>query len=269
MKSACHVYYFVNGHKTHSNIGCITHNTAGFLTHYTSYVSFIQRSYCSLPCCISSLPVGVFSKQHCNAGTSYPHNLFEKIGNNTTVCKQQYLKPVAIAVYILLYKCNLNPPFCYKPYKHYKRTVLPLVLAINQSIYYLLNGTFLNRAYDTNHLICRLLLKLQQYITRHGVYKHNWISLLLSGLLSSQQISLWFLTIIFWRIRIIAYKIAWFQNLNFTVNQTNNIIAILLSSLHYMSFRICINFISLCSPSNLTSNLNIKTNWFLWWWQIS
>ena len=77
MKSACHVYYFVNGHKTHnaslmthSNVGCMTHNMAGYLTQHISYASFIQCSYCLMPCCISSLPVGVSSKQHRNAGTS-------------------------------------------------------------------------------------------------------------------------------------------------------------------------------------------------------
>ena len=53
-----------------------------------------------------------------------------------------------------------DPRFDQKQHKHYKCSSLPLVLAINRYIYYLLNGTF-DQAYIVNHLISRLLLMLQ------------------------------------------------------------------------------------------------------------
>ena len=106
----------------------------------------------------------------------------------------------------------LSIPCCYhlmpvqKLHKNYKCSALSLFLAINCSIYYLLNGTF-NRAYDVNHLINRLLLMLQQYITRCNDFKYHWFTLLLSGLLRSQHISLWFIFVLYLSIHIIAKKL--------------------------------------------------------------
>ena len=106
-----------------------------------------------------------------------PHNLSENEDNYTTVYKQWCSEP------------SLKCQFDQKPQKCCKCSPLTLVWAINLSIYYLFNGIF-DHAHDVNHLINQLLLKLRQYITRHNDFKYLWITLLLSGLSSSQQISL-------------------------------------------------------------------------------
>ena len=187
-----------------------------------------------------------------------PCNLSEKTEN-------QCSKSVTFCVYVLLH--HSNSQFDQKLHKQYKCSALPLFLAINHSIYYLLNGTF-NRACDVNHLINRLLLMLQQYMTRHNDFKHCWFALLLSGLLRSQHISLWFLIILYLRLHIVAQKLFWFQKIIYTMNliivYTANLmidkIVVLSSWLHFICFWTCIKFITLCHPLILlASDQNIKS----------
>ena len=173
------------GLMTHSNDGCKTHNMTGIMTHSTTglaalgiyHKSFIQCN-CSLltPGCITGLPISQFKEPYSELGTHiYPH------------------------------KHHSDTQFDQKKYGHYKCSALSLVLAINRSIYYLLNSTF-NHANDINHLMKRLLLTLQRYMIRCSDFKHSWFTLLLSGLLRSQNLVLWFLMVFFLRMRIVAWK---------------------------------------------------------------
>ena len=236
--TAGHMIHKTAGHTTHNTAGCITHkivtyetehmlihNTAGCITHKiaaygTQHVSIIPCSYCLMPCFITSLPVSHFCKPDHNVMTSCgmenktypsclyhhiikfpaPYNLPKKTENHTAIFKEQCSKAVAIFIYFLPQKCQSNSQFDQKLHNHYKCPALPLFLAINRCIYYLLNSTFLNYADDVKHLIDKLLLKLQQYVMRRNDYKQHWIILLFSGLLRSQHISLWFLFLFFWRI---------------------------------------------------------------------
>jgi hypothetical protein len=129
-----------------------------------------------------------------------------------------------------LHKHHSSFPFDQKLLKHYK--ISALFLAINHCIYYLSNGTF-NQAYDVNHLIRRLLLMLQQHMMRCNDFKCCWLMLLMSGLLRSRHISLKFLIVFILRIRVIAWKLFWFQ-----ANLITNKIVELCSCLHFTSLNL-------------------------------
>jgi hypothetical protein len=241
----------------------MTHNAAGHVTHNT-FVSSIQCNYRLIPGCMTSNFIGVSGKWHHNVTASYdmkiklsypscqchhiiivpaPYNLSEKTKNHIIGFKQQHSKSMIVSIYVLPQKPHSNSRFDQKPHKHHKCSALPLVLAINRSIYYLLNNTF-NQANDVSHLICRLLLMLQRYITRHNDFKHHWFTLLLSGLLRSQQVSLWFLIVLFLRIHVIAWKLFWIKKIIYTMNLiidyvenlTMDKIAAMSSCLHFICF---------------------------------
>ena len=309
--SIWHLYYVAAGHKTHNpghmthNSGCITHNpgrmthnpglmthnpglmthniaSSGCMTQNKSCALSIQCHYCSMPtscmtsvssskwqhnvtACYSMTDKSFYLSHQCHLIVIMPApcNLYKKTEN-------QCSKSVTFSVYVLQH--HSNSQFDQKLQKQYKCSALPLFLAINRCIYYLLNGTF-NKACDVNHLINRLLLMLQQYITRYNDFKHRWFTLLLSGLLRSQHISLWFLIVLYFRICIVAQKLFWFQIyiyiMNFIIVYTVNLImdklvvlssVVLSSCLHFICFWTCIKFITLCHPSIiLASDQNIKS----------
>jgi hypothetical protein len=153
---------------------------------------------------------------------------------------------------------------CYKKCYKLKHMVLCLILAINRSIYYLTNGNF-NCSYDVNHLINRLLLMLQQYITRFNDFKHCWIILLLSGLLKSQCVSLQFLILC-------SFMICWHNNsiMAQKISQLQTIICryafIIIkimpgpsSFLHFICSWSYIIFIPFYYPSLVSDPVNIKS----------
>ena len=155
-----------------------------------------------------------------------------------------------------------------KPHKKFKCSAWPLILAINRSIYYLLNSTF-NQAHDVKHLINRLLLMLQQYITRHNDFKIHWFKLLLSSLLRSQHISLWFVTLTCLRISVLAQKLFRIQKIiyemkmlmAYTRSLSINKITMLSSSMHFLYFKNYFRPTTLHSSSRspLLSDQKIKT----------
>jgi hypothetical protein len=171
MGSISHLYYFTAGCKTHitgpmthHNAGCMTHNLNifGCATHDTSY-ALSQCHYCLAPGCMSS------SSMQWHGSITAGYHAIDK-----------WFYP----------SCQCRHIMAHPPHKQWKNTEffqpskspLCLLLAINRSIYYLLNASF-SQAYSVNHLIHRLLLRLQQYMTRHNDFKHYWFTLLLSGLL--------------------------------------------------------------------------------------
>ena len=107
-------------------------------------------------------------------------------------------------------------------------------------------------------LINRLLLMLQQYITRCNDFKYLWFTLLLTGLLRSQHVSLWFIFVSYLRIHIVVQKLIWFQNIiyianlltAYTINLTIDKILILSSCLCFM-FSVCVKFVTLHNSSSL------------------
>ena len=168
-----------------------------------------------------------------------------------------------VSIYDILYYSNSQ--IDQKLHSINKRSVLPLFLAFYRTIYYLLNGNF-NQAYDVNHLINRLLLTLQRYITRCNDFKYLWFMLLLSGLLRTHHISLWFLTVLFLKIHNVEHKLFWFQKIIYTVNllrvYTMNLTikktAVLSSCLHSICFK---NFTLLNSLSlPVSDQMNLTTN---------
>ena len=75
-------------------------------------------------------------------------------------------KSVTLPIYVLLYHSNQWTDLTkLELLKKYNCSALPLCLAINHTIYYLLNGSF-SQADDVNYLIKRLLLMLQPRGTR-------------------------------------------------------------------------------------------------------
>jgi hypothetical protein len=166
-------------------------------------------------------------------------------------------KSVTVPIYILLYHSDQQTDLTKLPEK-YNCSALPIFLAINRSIYYLLNGTF-SQAYDVNHLIKRLLLMFRQYITRRNDFKFLWFALLLTGILRSRHISLWFIFVLYLRIHIVPWKLFWFQKKNYvvnlltayTMNLTINKFVILRSCLHFISFGLCIKFVARHNPLSL------------------
>ena len=219
--------------------------------------------------CMTSCSISISSKWHCNVTNSYgmsnklfypscqchhtiitpvPHNPSEKAENHTILFLQLHSKSVIVSIYILPHKHHSNSQFDQKCYKHYKQSALPLVLAINCCIYYLLNGLF---NHDINHLINQLLLKLWQFITRCNDFKHRWFTLLLSDLLSLLHISSWFLMVLFLRMHIVAWKLSCFKRIIYTGNLTIEKTALPSSWLQFIPFWIGIKFISLCHPSIL------------------
>ena len=168
-------YYVATSHNIQNpNPGCITHKPSrtihnpGHMTHNLGRMTQ-SKTY-------------VLSIQH--------HNRLISETDVSSKCSKYDTVPI----YVLLNYSNSQ--IDQKQHKIYKRSVLPLFLAIYRTIYYLLNDTF-NQTHDVNHLINRLLLMLQRYITRCNDFKYLWFMLLLLGLLRSQHISLWFLTILY------------------------------------------------------------------------
>ena len=142
-----------------------------------------------------------------------PHSPSEK----AEIC--QHSKCASVSIYVVPCKHHTKSPFDKKEHQHYKYSLLPLVLAVNHIIYLFLNTTF-NQADDVNHLIKRLLLILQKYITRRCDFKCFWLELLLSSLSNSHSISLKTLTIIYSRICIVARRSIWFKKIICTMNFT-------------------------------------------------
>ena len=225
----------IPGHKTHI-YSLKTHN----FSHTTAghEIQYIQCHYSLMTHCMTSRSISISSKWHCNVTNHYgmsnklfypscqcrhtiimpvPHIQSEKAENHTILFLQLHSKSVIVSIYILPHKHCSNSQFDQKCYKHYKYSALPLVLAINHCIYYLLNGTF---NHDIDRLINRLLLKLQQYITRRNDFKHRWFTLLLSGLLSLLHISSWFPMVLFLRMHIVAWKLSCFKRMIYTMNLT-------------------------------------------------
>jgi hypothetical protein len=125
--SVSHVYN-IAGCKTHArptgpwtahNAGPVSVNTAGPVTHHTSYASTIQCHYQSNPDCY---PITVSRK--CQSSNSMT-------ASTCALCHK--------------YSCNFQ-------YDCHNSSALALLLAINRSVYYLLNGT-LHNADDVNHII--------------------------------------------------------------------------------------------------------------------
>jgi len=287
-----HLYHIPTGLETHT-VGCVTH-TAGCTTHtafshvtqHPFYASSVRCHYHSMPGHTTGHPLCISSKPHHNVTTCFgvtiklsylprqshhtiivsaPCKLSEKTEIHTIVFKPLCFKSVTAS--ILTHKRYFISQFDLKPCTHHKCSALPLILAINRSIYYLFNGNF-NQAGDVNHLISRLLLTLLRYMTRHNDFKHRWFTLLLSGLLRSQHISLWFLIVLFLRIYVVAWKLFWFQKSIYTVNliikyAANLIIdkmVVLSSCLRFICFWICMKFIILQDPSIfLVADQNIKS----------
>jgi hypothetical protein len=251
------------GHTTH---------TAGHVTQQTFYASSIRCSYHLVAGCMTSHLISISSKQRHNVTASYGktkkmscpscqcHHINIIPAHQDLVFKQHCSKDMTVSIYVLPHKLYSNPQFDQKTHKYYKGSVLPLIMAINNSIYYLLNCT-LNHAYDVNHVINRLLLMLQRYITRHNDFKHRWITLLLSGLLSSQHISLCFLNVLYLNLRTVTWKSFWLQRTIYIMNMT--IVKLVKSSfscLHIICFWIFNKIITLrLSSKPLLSDQNLKS----------
>ena len=204
------------GHKTY-NVGYMTHNSAGHATRYTSYMSSIKLCHL-MPGCMTSGPISISCRWGHNHGAhccmtnklSYQScpchhiiivhklcDLTQKTINCMEMFRQPCYKSLRISIHGVLRCTHYSgspPDRNLKPPSHSIFLALPLVMVIDLGIYYL-KGTF-NQACDVNHLISRLLLQLQQYITRHNDFKHGWFMLLLSGLLRTWHGSLWILTIL-------------------------------------------------------------------------
>src|SRR5271168_1609868 len=237
----------------------MTHNL-GHITGSRSCPLSIQCHHLMMPVCVSGkwchkvmTGYGITDKQY-NPSCQFNH--INIMHNTYKITKNCCSRSITVPVYVLL--CHLHSQIVQKLHKNYKHSAPPLFLAINHSIYYLLNGAF-NQAHDVKHLINRLLLMLQQYITRRNDFKLHWFKLLLSGLLRSQHISLWFITVTYLRICIIAQKLFRFQKIIYIVNllmaytmslSINKIMA-LSSSMHFIYLRNCINLITLHNSSRL------------------
>ena len=96
-------------------------------------------------------------------------------------------------------------------------------------------------------------------------FQHHWFTLLLSSLLRSRHISLWFLIVLFLRIHVVAWKLVWFPKTVYTVNlivyAANSIIDKIVaqySSLHFICFSICKKNMILCPSILQPSGQNIK-----------
>ena len=149
------------GHTTHNHAGHMTHNATVCVTKLTQLTFYASSSYRLMPGCMTSYPIVVWHHEvTASYGVTnksfYPSHqchLSEKIENHTIVFKQPRSESVTDSIYYVHpHKHYSNSQFDQKPHKHYKHSALPLVFAINCSIYYLLNGTF-NQAYDVNYLI--------------------------------------------------------------------------------------------------------------------
>ena len=178
-------------------------------------------------------------------------NIPEKTKNYTVEFVQLRSGTVMVSIYVRSHKYYYTPLIRKPP--NYKHSDLPLVLVINCSIYYLLNGTF-SQAHEVIYLINRLLLMLQRYITGSNDFKHYWFALLLSGLLRSSHISLWFLIVSFLRINIIARKLLQFCTIIYMTNLMIDKIAMLYSCLCFMHFWNCIRYITFGRPSILLAS---------------
>ena len=207
------------------NAGCKTHSTVvGHMTQDTSYALYQCRYF---------LITGYMTCWHQNI----------------------------MSMSMPIHKWHTNFQFGQKACKHCKSSPMSLLLAINRSIYYLLNGSF-NRADDVNHLTNRLLLILRQYMTQGNDFKHFWFTLLLSGLLRSQHISSWFIFILVLRIHVM-WSLFGFQK------KKNHLmivkIVMLCSYLHYIYMCVCMclsirfKFLSLYNRSHLPQKLKSTT----------
>jgi len=269
MVSILHLYYIDSGHKTHNpglithnNLGYMTHNTAGPMTHYAAgpmahntvghipqytFYIFIPFCHCLMPGCITGLQISKLHHNITNCG-----KMTKEKKTPSCQCHHMIIVPCILykktenSIHFLLHKQGSSSQYSQKQHKYYKCSALPLFLAINRSIYYLLNGTF-NHAHDINYLINKLVLMLQQYITRHNDFKHRWFTLLLSGLLTSQKNSLQFFIELYLRIHIVSGKLFRLQKIRYTMNK----IVVLSSWLHFICLEIGIKFITLHNPSSL------------------
>ena len=233
------------GRMTH-NPGCMTHSCMtcipGCMTQPKLSIQGISHL---LPHCHS---IRVSNKQHYRVFTCYGminrlscqchhchlivfnpmhYNLSEEIETHLFASNQQSFS-LTISYYVPPYKVHFISHSVQKQHKYPKSSSSPLVLATNRCLYHLLNGTF-NQVDVVNCLINRLLLMLQQYITRHNDFKHRWLTLLLTGLLRLQHISLWFLIVIvmFLKIRDVTQKLSWFQKMIYTMNLAINVIVVM------------------------------------------
>jgi hypothetical protein len=144
---------------------------------------------------------------------------------------------------------------------YYKCSDLALLYAMNRTIYYLLNGVFIH-GHDVNHLIRRILLTLQQYMTRRNNFKNLWVTLLMSGLFRS-HISLWFLIVSVLRIpqTDVAWKRFCLRKIIYVVNLMIDKIVVWSSCLHFLCF--CIRFIALLSQLHTSDQDIISTSSFI------
>jgi len=158
---------------------------SGPMTHYISVQS--QYCYTSGPMIRYTSSAFVQSRYHCMLGPITCYTFDISVERYCHHMSAHRYKPENLA-----YKISC------------KWSAFPLILAINRSIYYLMNGT-LNCSQDVDHLIKRILMALQRYITRRNDFKYYWFILLLSGLTKSQHISLWVFIVFFKRL-VIAKK---------------------------------------------------------------
>src|ERR1700678_3221658 len=188
--SILHLYYVAMAKAR--NPGCTTHNhSPGPMTHNLGRITESRSCPLSIQCHHLMMPVSVSGKWcHKVIMTSYsitdkrynPSCRFNHINimhNTYKMTENGCSRSITVPVYVLL--CHLPSHIVQKLHKNYKHSARFLFLAINHSIYYSLNGAF-NQAHDVKH----------------------WFKLLLSGLLRSQHISLWFITVTYLRICIIA-----------------------------------------------------------------
>lgn len=255
--------FYIAGHTTHK-VGSMTHNEGrivhkfGLMTHNADHMTHNANGMTYKAGCVTHKGQPHVATS-CRTNKSSYHNLTEETENCNIAIKQWNPNSMRVSVYLYSIKHYSNTRFDQKQQKPYRCSALPLILAINQSIYYLLNGTF-NRASDINHLINRLLLMLCQCMTRHNDFKHLWFTLLLSGLLRSQHICLWFLNVCFWRIHVVVWKLSRLQKTTFALNLMIDKIKALSSCLHFIYLCICIKHNTLPCPSHLLpSNQNTKS----------
>ena len=244
MGSISHLYYFTPGCKTHIT-GPMTHHNAGCKTHNLNRFGHATQdtSYALTQCHYSLAPGCTFSSSiqwHQSITAGY-HAM------------DKWLYPPCQCHHITPHNQWKNAEFFLL-----SKSPLSLLLAVNRSIYYLLNASF-SQAYGVNYLIHRLLLMLQQYMTRHNDFKHRWFTLLLSGLLQSQHVSLQFLIVFFSRMHVVACKLLRFKKIKYALNLMIDGLAMLSSCLDFICFWI-VKSMTLCHLSGLqASDRNIKS----------
>lgn len=210
LRSIWHLYYVAAGHKTHK-LGLMTHNhNTGRMTQNKSYALSLECHCHLMPghtttSSISSKWLHNVSGHGTTNELFYPSYLCHRIiivppnppCNPSENTENRCSNSVTVSIDVFLHHSSSQAD--QKPHKHYKCSALPLFLALNRSMYYLLNGTF-DQASDINHLVNRLLLMLRRYMMRHNDFKSRWFKLLLSGLLRSWHISVHFIIVLYLRV---------------------------------------------------------------------